>query len=248
MCDTDPTTAIKASAYSKYAASATPEDTPDTSLTILKVESGSQEPLSGAIFEVKGPDGAVIGSFSTDADGKIVIPCGKSGMYVVTETTAPKYHLISDPATKTVQVVYGKAATVTFENAPFGDLRVEKVDADTGARLGGALVQVKSLATGAVYTGTTFTGGSVSFTNLNPGSYTVTEVSAPTGYVTDSTVHTLNVTKGTSVTCTLKNSAKPGLTIVKVDSQTMERMPDTSFEVWHDDRHLQLAALLPRHL
>ena len=238
MCDTDPTTAIKASAYSKYAASATPEDTPDTSLTILKLESGSQEPLSGAIFEVKGPDGAVIGSFSTDADGKIVIPCEKSGMYVVTETTAPKYHLISDPATKTVQVVYGKAATVTFENAPFGDLRVEKVDADTGARLGGALVQVKSLATGAVYTGTTFTGGSVSFTNLNPGSYTVTEVSAPTGYVTDSTVHTINVTKGTSVTCTLKNSAKPGLTIVKVDSQTMERMPDTSFEVWHDAKLL----------
>lgn len=236
MCDTDPTTVMNLSAYSKYTADDVdiPDDTPDTSLVINKVETGTNDPLTGAIFEVKDPDGIVIGSFVTNRKGQIVIPCSKSGSYVVTETTAPAYHLLSQIQTKTVQVVYGKSATVTFENAPYGDLRVEKVDADTGAKLNGAVVEVTNLATGAVYSGTTSGAGVATFTELEPGSYAVTEITAPSGYVLDSTTHNINVTSGASVTCTLKNSAKPGLRIIKFDSKTMETLPGTSFEIYRD--------------
>ncbi len=236
MCDTDPTTVMNLSAYSKYAADQvdSPEDVPDTSLIINKVETGTNTPLSGAIFEVKDPDGIVIGSFSTGANGRIVIPCDKSGNYVVTETTAPAYHLLSQIQTKTVQVVYGESSTVTFENAPYGDLRVEKVDADTGAKLNGAVVKVQNLATGATYSGTTTAAGVATFTELQPGSYAVTEVTAPNGYLLDSTTHNINVTSGESVTCTLKNSAKPGLRIIKFDSKTLQTLPNTSFEVYRD--------------
>jgi len=240
MCDTDPVTEMNLSAFSKFAAESVtpPEETPDTALIIKKVETGTTTPLSGAIFEVKDPDGIVIGSFASDTNGRIVIPCSKSGNYVVTETTAPAYHLLSQIQTKTVQVVYGTSATVTFENAPYGDLRVEKVDADTGAKLTGAVVKVKNLKTGATYTATTMTGGSANFTELEPGSYAVTEITAPNGYVLDSTVHNINVVSGQSVTCSLKNSAKPGLTIVKFDSKTLERMTGTSFEVYRDAKLL----------
>ena len=84
----------------------------------------------------------------------------------------------------------------------------------------------------------TMTGGSANFTELEPGSYAVTEITAPNGYVLDSTVHNINVVSGQSVTCSLKNSAKPGLTIVKFDSKTLERMTGTSFEVYRDAKLL----------
>ena len=168
MCDTDPTTAMKLSAYSKFA-DAPDTELPDTALIIKKVETGTQEPLAGAVFEVKDPDGAVMGSFSTDQNGQVIIPCMKSGQYVVTETTPPKNYLLSKTPTKTVQVVFGTVATVTFENEPFGMLRVEKIDADSGATLQGALVQIKNIADGTVRTGTTSTGGAVTFNNLTPG-------------------------------------------------------------------------------
>ena len=46
-------------------------------------------------------------------------------------------------------------ATVTYENAPYGNLRVEKVDAETGDTLPGARVQIKHIETWTIYTDVT---------------------------------------------------------------------------------------------
>ena len=239
MCDTDPTTEIRQSTFSRY--SAAPSDTPDepetsteTTLIIKKVETGTNTPLSGATFEVKAPDGTVLGSFVTDTSGKIIIPLTLSGQYVITEKTAPKWHLLGTETTKTVSVDYGNTATVTFENAPYGNLRVDKIDADSGASLAGATVEIKHIESGVTQTGTTDLGGSVYFDKLKPGAYQVREVSAPGGYVKDDQTYTVNVTSGTETSFVLKNQAKPGLTITKYDEQTHEVLPDVTFEVYRD--------------
>ena len=239
MCDTDPTTEIRQSTFSRY--SAAPSDTPDepetsteTTLIIKKVETGTNTPLSGATFEVKAPDGTVLGSFVTDTSGKIIIPLTLSGQYVITEKTAPKWHLLGTETTKTVSVDYGNTATVTFENAPYGNLRVDKIDADSGASLAGATVEIKHIESGVTQTGTTDLDGSVYFDKLKPGAYQVREVSAPGGYVKDDQTYTVNVTSGTETSFVLKNQAKPGLTITKYDEQTHEVLPDVTFEVYRD--------------
>ena len=239
MCDTDPTTEIRQSTFSRY--SATPSDTPDepetpteTTLIINKVETGTNTPLSGATFEVKAPDGTVLGSFVTDTSGKIIIPLTLSGQYVITEKAAPKWHMLGMETTKTVSVDYGNTATVTFENAPYGNLRVDKIDADSGASLTGAMVEIKHIESGVTQTGTTDLGGSVYFDKLKPGAYQVREVSAPGGYVKDDQTYTVNVTSGTETSFVLKNQAKPGLTITKYDEQTHEVLPDVTFEVYRD--------------
>lgn len=239
MCDTDPTTEIRQSTFSRY--SAAPSDTPDkpetpteTTLIINKVETGTNTPLSGATFEVKAPDGTVLGSFVSDASGKIIIPLTLSGQYVITEKTAPKWHLLGTETTKTVSVDYGNTATVTFENAPYGTLRVDKIDADSGASLAGATVEIKHIESGVTQTGTTDLGGSVYFDKLKPGAYQVREVSAPSGYVKDDQTYTVNVTSGTETSFVLKNQAKPGLIITKYDEQTHEVLPDVTFEVTRD--------------
>ena len=73
MCDTDPTTPLALTAYSSYTDN--PEEDPtETSLKIIKYEEGTTIPLKGATFEVVDPEGATVGTFSTNSKGQIVIP------------------------------------------------------------------------------------------------------------------------------------------------------------------------------
>ena len=146
-----------------------------TALEIIKVEKGTNKPLAGAIFEVKGPHGDVLGSFSTNNEGKITLPLTLSGTYIVTEKTAPQDYLLSENNTQTVTVSYNQTATVTFANEPYGDLRIEKIDGVSGESLAGAQVEVKNLSDGTILTGTTQTGGSLNLTELKPGAYEVKE-------------------------------------------------------------------------
>ena len=243
ICDTDPTAPINISFMSKYKTNASVDksdedrpnvDNPTTALEIIKFEKGTNKPLSGAIFEVKGPQGDVLGSFSTDTNGKITLPLTLSGTYVVTEKSAPKNYLLSQDNTQTVTVSYNQTATVTFANEPYGDLRIEKIDGVSGESLADAQVEVKNLSDGTTYSGTTKTGGSLNLTKLKPGVYEVKEIAAPKGYKLDSTVYTAKVSTGEVTTVTLKNYANPGLKIIKYDEKTLERLPDTTFDVYKD--------------
>ena len=95
VVDTDPTTTLNFNAISSYAD--TPEkDPPDTGLRILKYETGTEIPLSGARFEVIGPDGDSLGVFITQDDGRIEIPLTICGNYTVIERDAPANHIISE--------------------------------------------------------------------------------------------------------------------------------------------------------
>lgn len=98
--------------------------------------------MEGAIFRVTNPDGTVLGSFSTGSDGTVTIPVDIVGHYTVEEVTAPKWHTLSAQPTQHVTVLHGKTAVVTYENAPYGNLRVEKIS-DTGRSALRVTVQVK---------------------------------------------------------------------------------------------------------
>ena len=237
LCDTEPTKGVAVNAISKYGTSEIPDD-PETGLKIIKVQEGTQTPLAGAIFEIKGPGGDVIGQYSTDTSGTIVVPLTISGTYTVTEIVPPENHTLSKNPTQTVTVSYGKVATVTFENAPYGSLRVEKLS-DTGDHLQGVTIQIRHIETGTTYTQKTEAGGAAVFTELQPGAYEVREVSGIEGWLPDTeTVVTVSVATGETVTATLKNKELPGLRILKYDRQTMEVMPNVTFEVFKDNQSI----------
>ena len=241
LCDTDPKVSLLRNAISNYSDTDEPDDpdepTPppsETALKITKYEAGTTVTLSGATFEVVGPDGDTIGVYTTPESGSITIPLTEVGNYTIYERVPPEYHLLDEEPVKQVTVKYGETAEVDFENEPYGDLRIEKIDASTGASLAGARIQIKHIESGATYTGTTGTGGSYTFTELKPGAYEIRELSAPEGWERDSQTYTTTVVAGDCVTYTLKNEALPGLKIIKYDRLSHETMPGVTFRIWRD--------------
>ena len=238
LCDTDPKTSLLRNAISNYSDTDEPDEpTPppgETALKITKYEAGTTVTLSGATFEVVGPDGDTIGVYTTPESGSITIPLVEVGSYTIYERVSPEYHLLDEEPVKQVTVRYGEVAEVDFENEPYGDLRIEKIDGATGASLAGARIQIKHIESGATYTGTTDTGGSYTFTELKPGAYEILELAAPEGWERDPQTYTTTVVTGECVTYTLKNEALPGLKIIKYDRESHETMSGVTFRIWRD--------------
>lgn len=232
MCDTDPTTTMRLSTYSNYSDGEKTEE-PDTGLKIIKPEKGTDTPLSGAVFEVVGPDGATVGTFATGSDGTVTIPLTLAGNYTVYERVAPLNHLISDTPAQNIKVEYGKVAELTCWNEPYGTLRVEKLS-NTGAHLPGAMVQVKHIESGVTYTAETNFAGYAIFDEIKPGAYEIREITAPSGWLKDDATYTAAVATGETTTFSLVNKELPGLRIIKYDRKNMVAMANVTFEVFRD--------------
>lgn len=232
MCDTDPTTTMKLSTYSNYSDGEKPE-VPDTGLKLIKLEKGTDTPLSGAIFEVVGPDGATVGTFATGSDGTVTIHLTLAGNYTVYERVAPLDHLLSDTPAQNIKVEYGKVTELTCWNEPYGTLRIEKLS-DTGAHLPGAMVQIKHIESGVTYTAETNFAGYAIFDNIKPGAYEIKEITAPSGWLKDDATYTASVATGETTTFSLVNKELPGLRIIKYDRKNMVAMANVTFEVWRD--------------
>ena len=232
MCDTDPTTTMKLSTYSNYSDGEKPE-VPDTGLKLIKLEKGTDTPLSGAVFEVVGPDGATVGTFATGSDGTVTIPLTLAGNYTVYERVAPLDHLLSDMPAQNIKVEYGKVAELTCWNEPYGTLRIEKLS-DTGAHLPGAMVQIKHIESGVTYTAETNFAGYAIFDNIKPGAYEIKEITAPSGWLKDDATYTASVATGETTTFSLVNKELPGLRIIKYDRKNMVAMANVTFEIFRD--------------
>ena len=240
MLDTDPNTPIAASFISRFSAESDSSETPDepdtsgTNLKIIKLEEGTDNPLEGAVFEALYPNGDVVGSFATDSKGVIEIPVTITGNYTVTELTPPEDHLLPERTTQNVTVVHGKTAEVTFWNAPYGNLRVEKIS-DTGEPLEGVTIQIKHIESGETQTGKTSGAGIISFDGLEPGGYEVRELAGIEGWQANTdTVQTVSIVTGETSTVTFTNKELPGLRILKYDRTTLKVMSDVTFEIWRD--------------
>ena len=236
ICDLDNKVQLDVAAVSSYADSGEP-DPDETALKIVKLEEGTELPLEGAVFSVYAPEGKKVGSFPTGPDGTVTIPLTLEGHYTVTEEIPPRYHLLPEETTQHAEVEYNKTATLTFWNAPYGSLRVEK-RSDTGDALSGVTIQIKHIETGETRTGQT-RNGVIVFDELAPGGWEVRELAGIDGWVADTdTVQTVAVVTGQESAATITNKELPGLRITKYERGTMTLMPNVSFEIFRDAESL----------
>ncbi|MCL2775342.1 MAG: SpaA isopeptide-forming pilin-related protein, partial [Oscillospiraceae bacterium] len=218
---------------------------PLNSIVIRKVNAITGEFLAGAAFEVRkvsedisGNSGTVIGRYTTDNSGVIVVTGLTAGAYIVEEVQAPANFLLSE---NSQQQAWLKAdgtsiVEVTFANFPYGNLLVTKIDAQTGKPLASARFKVTDGA-GAVAGNSngefvTDANGQFLASNLKPGSYVVTEIEAPQDYAIDTTPQTIHIgTDGKTYTLNFKNQPLGGLIITKRDSVTKESLAGAQFQI-----------------
>lgn len=192
-------------------------NTPMSTLEIRKVDSVTGKPLSGITFEVEKLSGERIGTFVTDAAGRIVIPDLTPQWVVVKETkTRPGYKLDPDPVN--VEIKSGKTTVVKFQNQPYPVLDLLKVDAETGKPMEGVQFRLLDSQKREIGVFTTNRNGRITLTGLDGGTTVYwQEVETLEGYELDESLHKVSLQWGKTSKITIENEKIYGcLEILKV--------------------------------
>lgn len=215
-------------------------------LVIDKRDSLTGKPLQGVTFKVTTSTGAFVpaengqissnGLYFTDKDGKITIH-GVVGTLVVTETaTIPGYTIDEASRTQTVVVNPNDTQTLHFTNTPSTTLVIEKYIEGTTTPLKGVTFLVTD-SSGAVVGNSngefiTDENGRVVIHDLESGTtVTVREVKTVDGFVLDSSPKSILIKAGEVQTLRFYNVRAGGLTVIKKDEKTGERIPGVQFEI-----------------
>ncbi len=216
-------------------------------LIINKVDGIDKHPLAGVRFKITYADGSNVdqdggktstnGMYVTDSTGQIKIS-GIVGTVIITEVeTIDGYYIKEEHRTKTVEVNPDDTQTVTIYNIPTQALVIQKFAAgDKGAPLAGVEFLVTDSdgtligPNNGIYK--TDALGRITIKGLTPGTViTAKETKALDGYILDSTPQSIEIKSGEIQTLSFYNTRVGGLTIIKKDEETGERISGVQFEI-----------------
>lgn len=204
-------------------------------IVVSKVDGITGVSLPGATFDIY-KDGEKIGSATTDDAGEFRFPIvAGEGYYEFEETVAPNGYQLDrtrhgihiDPYNPQTE----DDPVLTIENYNNPSLRIIKYDQKSGDRLSGITFEIYH--DGELYdTLTTDEQGEINLYNIPAGTWLVKEVATDDEHVINSTPQQIELKEGQQETQTLVffNQLKPGIHLVKVDSQTMKSLPNVRFE------------------
>lgn len=138
--------------------------------------------IAGMRVVVTTMDGSKVGEYTTGADGSVIVNDLQPGWYVVKEIAAPNGYTVSANAEQNVEIKAGGDTVVTFRHAQIYGLQIVTSCQQSGAKVAGAVYEIRTLEGTFIGTYTSNDAGLV-FVELNPGWYTVRPVSAPSGYM-----------------------------------------------------------------
>ena len=220
------------------------------SLEIRKVDSVTGDPVKGAKFQIwygsnhtDTGESNDLGTYFSDASGKIILPEIKDGWYKVTELEPASGYAIKEPATQECFISGGESKVLTFENTPLSAIIIRKVDSESGQPLEGAWFRIRYLG-GTSGTGGTVIGeyrtssnGTIVVTGLAAGTYVCEEISAPDGYVITDATETVYLSGKDQdvITVTFGNDRMGSLLVVKKDAVTGAPISDVEFFITDSD-------------
>lgn len=202
-------------------------------LIISKKDSRTGYNLPGATFDVF-RNGQKVMTVTTNDAGLAYVNNVKEGYYEVKETIAPSGYTLNDKVYGVNIDPYDPAATddprLVVANDPMPGLRIVKYDRQTNKPLADTAFKVYKDTT-LIGTYTTDKTGEILLSNLDPGTYLVEEVATQDTHVVNSTPQQVELRAGQNESATLIffNSLKPGIHLVKVDSETMKPLPNATY-------------------
>nr|WP_325299425.1 SpaA isopeptide-forming pilin-related protein [uncultured Dysosmobacter sp.] len=221
-------------------------NTPSTTLVIEKYIEGTTTPLKGVTFLVTDSSGAVVGNsngeFITDENGRIVLNDLTPGTTVTAREVKALEGYVLDGQPKSILIKSGEVQTLRFYNAKQGTIVVKKLDKQTGKPLAGVEFQITysdgsyldddygHLSSKGLYK--TDANGEIRISGV-VGTLIITETKPLPGYVMDegTKTQTVRVNASDTQTITVYNTKIGGLTIIKTDEETGERISGVQFEI-----------------
>ena len=216
------------------------------SLTVIKRNSITKDPLQNAKFHIyyasdNTTTGEIndLGTYYTDASGRIVLTDVNRGWYRVVEEESPTGFSIQDDGVYEFYLEAGASRELVVDNTPLSALVVYKYDSLTGAPLEGARFELRYLSGETSGTGGTVIGqyetssnGSFTVTGLRAGTYICQELESPDGHLIDSEPQTVYISGKEQDVVTLRfgNAPLGSLLITKVsDDEKREPLSDVEF-------------------
>lgn len=211
------------------------ENVRDIGLTIVKIDEDKGTSLPNATFDVYA-DGKLMTSVTTNDAGEAKISGIKQEAYIeIVETAAPDGYVLDktphgihiDPYNPALQ----DDPVITVTNKARPALRIVKYDNQSKQPLSDVTFEIYS-NTELIGSYTTDGNGEIFLYDLAPGTYLVQEVATDDNHVVNSTPQQVELKAGQTETQTLVffNQLKPGIHLLKVDSQTMQSLPNVRFE------------------
>lgn len=200
-------------------------------LRILKYDRASMKPLTDVTFKVY-RDAALVGSFTTNRDGEILLTGLEPGTYIVEEVAAPDSHVVNSTP-QSIELTTGQAdpATLIFFDDLKPGMRLVKVDSVTMNPLPNATYLISKVGGAFSKEFTTDGEGEIDLSKLEPGAYQVKEVKAPDGYLIDDGIRIIQLNAGENAQFVFTDTPKPSLTVVKYDPQNNKYLAGATFRI-----------------
>ena len=216
------------------------------SLTVIKRNSITKDPLENAKFHIyyasdNTETGEIndLGTYYTDASGRIVLTDVNRGWYKAVEEVPPTGFAVQDDGVYEFYLEAGASRELVVDNTPLSALVVYKYDSVTKLPLEGARFELRYLSGETSGTEGTVIGeyvtsknGSFTVTGLKEGTYICQELESPDGHLIDSEPQTVYISGKEQDVVTLRfgNAPLGSLLITKVsDDEKREPLSDVEF-------------------
>ena len=216
------------------------------SLSILKRNSVTKDPLENAKFHIyyasdNTETGEIndLGTYYTDASGRIVFTDVNRGWYKAVEEVPPTGFAVQDDGVYEFYLEAGASKELVVDNTPLSALVVYKYDSVTKLPLEGARFELRYLSGETSGTEGTVIGeyvtsknGSFTVTGLKEGTYICQELESPDGHLIDSEPQTVYISGKEQDVVTLRfgNAPLGSLLITKVsDDEKHTPLSDVEF-------------------
>lgn len=209
-------------------------------LKIKKVDQETKEVLKDVTFELKGEDGKVIGTYTTNSSGEIIVNDLYPQNVTITEISTRNEYILNSTPVK-IKLEWNKTSSITLENMhKKGNLKVIKVDKDDNSLTLGAVEFDLIDSSGKVIKHLkTDVNGICEVKGINTGNYTLRETLTKKEYnlaVDQNVVVNWNETMEIKV----ENEKKKGqIKIIKVDADYNEvKLEGVEFQIIDKNNHI----------